>query len=953
MRIYKKILSIILLTLFLFTLSISFNTKSIASGADYYSGISNSLTGSSLKSALRNLITSTHTKTTSYSSLKTYLQEADEDPNNSGKMLLFYTGESISKTSDMNIWNREHVWPQSLGWFETSGAGADMHHIRPCDPSVNGSRGNKKFGTSSSYYDPNSQGANYRGDVARIIFYMFTRYSQSDSYDFTDVAQSLDMLLDWNNEDPVSETETIRNDYAHSIQGNRNPFIDNSNYANLIWGDGTTGSGSGTGSGSTDTGSGDNTGSDTGSTGGNDNITLEGNQVAIFEFGSNSSELETDGTETSSYTETYGDYTLNITNGTKLYKDSTDAKGDACLKVGSGSSSGSFTFTVPSNVTQVVIKVAGYKDKTANISINSGDTQTINTLSSNGEYTDVIIDTSATKTITLKTITGGFRCKVTSIIYYVIDESSGDNTGGENDGDNTGGDSGSTGGNDSTTLPGNQIVIFDLGEDNQSMAETDGTLANSYQETKGSYTLTLDNLSQIYTGAYDAKGNACLKVGSGSNKGTFSFTVPNDITQVVIKVTGYKSNSAKISINDGETQNITTYSTNAEYTDVIVDTSTNKTVTFTTITGGLRCKITSIAYFTNNSTEGDPSDEPKSELDIALDTYQNSLTNSSLRVNYTINEAIQTLSSDYVYKKITNASELTDGKYLLVYEDGSNAYIFSGVDATKDYVTNTISNNSISTDEATSDSYAIEIASMSGGYSLKVKNGYMYGTSGSNKLNFNNSTAQANAITFNSDGSAHIKSNSSVMRFNAATDQMRFRYYKSTSYSSQKAVYLYKLSTNIAESPQYTIDKLDLRFGTCISAELYNTLIAEGATFGVALGKTSSIGSMTMSEAYEAGKLSLVPVTPANVDKNDGTGSLVTNGTGSYYQFAAFINNIPSSAYSTGLVGACYVLIDGEYYFMNAKTITVTEVAQIYINNATTYNLTDEEIQVLNQIVNN
>ena len=101
---------------------------------------------------------------------------------------------------------------------------------------------------------------------------------------------------------------------------------------------------------------------------------------------------------------------------------------------------------------------------------------------------------------------------------------------------------------------------------------------------------------------------------------------------------------------------------------------------------------------------------------------------------------------------------------------------------------------------------------------------------------------------------------------------------------------------------------------------------------------------MTMSEAYEAGKLSLVPVTPANVDKNDGTGSLVTNGTGDYYQFAAFINNIPSSAYSTGLVGACYVLIDGEYYFMNAKTITVTEVAQIYINNATTYNLTDEEI---------
>lgn len=66
-------------------------------------------------------------------------------------MILFYTGESIKKTANMNIWNREHVWAQSLTrsgsgqWFGTSGAGADLHHIRPCDPDVNGSRGNKNL----------------------------------------------------------------------------------------------------------------------------------------------------------------------------------------------------------------------------------------------------------------------------------------------------------------------------------------------------------------------------------------------------------------------------------------------------------------------------------------------------------------------------------------------------------------------------------------------------------------------------------------------------------------------------------------------------------------------------------------------------------------------------------------------------------------------------------------
>ena len=86
----------------------------------------------------------------------------------------------------------------------------------------------------------------------------------------------------------------------------------------------------------------------------------------------------------------------------------------------------------------------------------------------------------------------------------------------------------------------------------------------------------------------------------------------------------------------------------------------------------------------------------------------------------------------------------------------------------------------------------VTIAAMSGGYSLKVAGGYMYGTSGSNKLNFNSTTAQVNTISFESDGSAKITSNTSVLRFNAASNQMRFRYYKASSYSSQKAVALYK-----------------------------------------------------------------------------------------------------------------------------------------------------------------
>mgnify|MGYP000887621829 CR=1 FL=1 len=50
------------------------------------------------------------------------------------------------------------------------------------------------------------------------------------------------MLLSWHQQDPVSAREIERNNAIYARQGNRNPFIDNPNYVNLIWG-GTSGNG--------------------------------------------------------------------------------------------------------------------------------------------------------------------------------------------------------------------------------------------------------------------------------------------------------------------------------------------------------------------------------------------------------------------------------------------------------------------------------------------------------------------------------------------------------------------------------------------------------------------------------------------------------------------------------------------------------------------------------------
>ena len=146
-------------------------------------------------------------------------------------------------------------------------------------------------------------------------------------------------------------------------------------------------------------------------------------------------------------------------------------------------------------------------------------------------------------------------------------------------------------------------------------------------------------------------------------------------------------------------------------------------------------------------------------------------------------------SGDYV--KVTETPDDWSGEYLIVYEAGSRVFdgSLSTLEAVSNYQDVTISDNTISAEEA--DAYRFIIAAMDGGYSIQSASGmYISGTSGSNKLNAG-TTASANTITIDASGNADIVSNTSHLRYNATSGQDRFRYYKSTSYSSQKAIALY------------------------------------------------------------------------------------------------------------------------------------------------------------------
>ncbi|WP_430611854.1 endonuclease I family protein [Flavobacterium sp. JP2137] len=233
---------------------------------NYYKSVDFSLSGLALKSQLTSKITQTHTRALTYKQLWNALQICDLDPSNAKQVLLLYgwpeerqgrqsrTRNKNQSGGARNNWNREHTYAKSLGRpnLGSSGPGADAHHIRATDVDWNAARGHLKFadgkgksGKSGKGWYP---GDEWKGDVARMMMYMYVRYQTqclpaNVGYGSTESTPDgmIDLFLKWNAEDPVSTLERQRNTYMGNAknsyaQGNRNPFIDNPYWATRIWG---------------------------------------------------------------------------------------------------------------------------------------------------------------------------------------------------------------------------------------------------------------------------------------------------------------------------------------------------------------------------------------------------------------------------------------------------------------------------------------------------------------------------------------------------------------------------------------------------------------------------------------------------------------------------------------------------------------------------------------------
>ena len=248
-------------------LIISAITLKAQAPSGYYSS-AEGLTGNDLKAALHSIIKDdSHVsytpglwnayQTTDLQPGTNYIWDIYSDFN-----FTYSTNQCGSYQGEGDCYNREHLWAQSWTNNDTKEQ-TDLHHVYPTDGYVNQQRGNYSFGEvnnatwtshnggklgscksslgyTGTVFEPIDE---YKGDIARALMYISVRYYTEDNSwstsGMTDKSVIKDwaiaMLLDWHNNDPVSEKEINRNNAVYGIQGNRNPFVDNPDYARMIW----------------------------------------------------------------------------------------------------------------------------------------------------------------------------------------------------------------------------------------------------------------------------------------------------------------------------------------------------------------------------------------------------------------------------------------------------------------------------------------------------------------------------------------------------------------------------------------------------------------------------------------------------------------------------------------------------------------------------------------------
>lgn len=230
----------------------------------YYDSL-DGLADTVLRQALQDIVADPNiVRAQTYADVIDILKQADQNPLNSNEVWLVYTEQGRAKldlqvdSNNNGKWNREHTYPRSRGgfnnieedeiadgvdvWWTTKAdslrhGNSDAHALRAADGPENSSRGNQHYG---EYTGPNATAGSFYGDVARSVLFMAIRYNGLEVVNgfpsTTGQLGDLATLLDWHRNDPPDDFEMNRNNIVYNWQFNRNPFIDQPDLVEYIWG---------------------------------------------------------------------------------------------------------------------------------------------------------------------------------------------------------------------------------------------------------------------------------------------------------------------------------------------------------------------------------------------------------------------------------------------------------------------------------------------------------------------------------------------------------------------------------------------------------------------------------------------------------------------------------------------------------------------------------------------
>lgn len=316
----------------------------------------------------------------------------------------------------------------------------------------------------------------------------------------------------------------------------------------------------------------------------------------------------------------------------------------------------------------------------------------------------------------------------------------------------------------SITLSGDYPTTFNVGD----TFSHEGMTVTATYDNNTSEDVTADATFE----GYDMSTAGTQTVTVSYTKADVTKTATYDITVNAVAVTGITLDKEALQLKVGKTKQLTA--------TVEPDNATDKTVVWNsddesvaTVDGGL---VTAVAEGTATITVATPDGAQSATCAVTV---------------------VETTAATEYYEKVTSAPEDWSGEYLIVYEDGSNAFDGSleTLDAVSNYIEVEIDDDKI---EATEDvvASAVTIAKIEdeSTYSIKSASGYYIGLlSEGNGLKSSTTTVYQNSISFNTDGTVNVISQNCYLRFNTAENQTRYRYMKSNSSNNKlPLVCLYK-----------------------------------------------------------------------------------------------------------------------------------------------------------------